>query len=268
MWTIASEQQAHAVQADGLTLPLPRRVALLLSGILVAVFVDLWLGGPLKALDVWLSRWTVPEDSVLRGPFGVLDSIGLRGVTVPILIALVLWLRRQTGRWRPLGVAVVTVLAVNVAIGSMKVLAGRGRPSTQSPDLFTGDVLWPSGHAANIVITGGLIVYLLRAYGHHPIGRWLGMSIVAVPSLLMATVSVALGYHWLSDLLAGAIVGLLVVGGVTSWDASATRRHHSDIVGRDGPTGGTMSPIDASQARRRQRRAPRPGGRSAGTTAA
>lgn len=248
--TIPISQAAGVVQPEGDASP--RRSGLVLSSVLVAVFIDLWLGGPLKALDVWLAHWTVAESTGLRGPLGVVDSIGLRGATLPVLMLVVFWLRRRTGRWRPLGVALVTVVVINVAIGSMKVLAGRGRPSMQSPDLFTGDVLWPSGHAANVVITSGLIVYLVRHYGQCPIGRRAGWLIVAVPSAAMTAVSVALGYHWLTDLVAGVIVGQLVVVGVTSWDArsahdrcrnSYRRGLSADVVssptGHSEPTPGT-----------------------------
>ena len=191
---------------------------------LTVIFFDIWFGGPLQALDLWLANWTIEQGSAWHGLASILDNIGLRGLTAPILVITGFWLRRRTGWWRPLWLVVFSILMLNFVVGSLKLAVGRGRPAGLAPDLFVGDMMWPSGHAANIAMTTALLVYLVRSYGHRPISNKAAGAMIAVPSLVMTTVSVALGYHWFSDLLAGTIVGLSVAGGVAHWDAS----HRSD----------------------------------------
>ncbi len=196
-------------------LGLPR----LLVVALVTIFVDLWWGGPLKAIDIVLSGWAVDSSTtLLHLALRALDTIGRRALTTPFLLVWVLWLRWRTGRWRPLALAAVAVVAVNVTVGTMKVAVGRGSPSAAAPELFVGGVMWPSGHAANVAVTATMLIYLLRRYGHQHINWAAGAVAVAAPSAVMATVSVSLGFHWLSDLLAGSIVGYLVAIAVIRLD--------------------------------------------------
>jgi membrane-associated phospholipid phosphatase len=200
----------------------------------IAVFLDISLGGPLLALDTWLARRSIDPSSPLFGPASLIDRIGLRGVTVPLLVVFGLGLRRSTGRWRPLGLATLAVLALNLTVGALKLGVGRGHPSSGDPDLFAGGVMWPSGHAANIAMTTALLMWLLRRYGRWPLSRAVAAAVVVVPTAMMTTVSVALGYHWLSDLVAGALIGLSVAALVRWWDGG----HDA----RDRPTDRSESP--------------------------
>jgi membrane-associated phospholipid phosphatase len=196
----------------------PGSVTVALTVGLAAVFFDIWLGGPLKAADLRVARWAISESSPLFGPAHVLDRIGLRGLTVTILLLFAYALGRRLGTWRPLGLIVVAVFLVNLIVGVLKIVVGRGRPALWAPDPFVGDVMWPSGHAANIVLTTALLFYLFRVYGQRPISLRREVLAVSVPSVVMTVVSAGLRYHWLSDLVAGSIVGLLVVVVVTRWD--------------------------------------------------
>jgi membrane-associated phospholipid phosphatase len=189
-----------------------------LGVVLVAVFVDLSVGGPFAAADMWALRFRIPRFSPLR-PYGnVLDGFGLRAVTAPALVALAFWLRRRTGRWRPLVLTILALLVLNVVVGAMKYTIGRGDPASGGVDLFQGGVMWPSGHAANVSMTWTMVVYLLRSYDRRRIGRWRGVAVVVVPSAFMTVISLVLGYHWLSDLIAGTIVGVLIAAAVIRLD--------------------------------------------------
>jgi hypothetical protein len=86
---------------------------------------------------------------------------------------------------------------------------------------------YPSGHTANIVLVYGLSVYLL--------GRYFGVSrrvygamwaAVALLSVMMVVVSMSLNWHWFADLVAGLIIGGLVLEVTVAADIwSATARN-------------------------------------------
>ncbi|MFV0523530.1 MAG: phosphatase PAP2 family protein [Acidimicrobiales bacterium] len=193
------------------------------SILLVLIFADLAVGGPMLTFDRLTAPLGVSRDSPYR-PYGdLLDHVGLRAVTVPILLAVVLWVwRRGRGGIRPFVISFLSVLSVNLVVGTLKVVVGRDNPLSGQPELFNGGIMWPSGHAANVTMTAALVVYLLRSYGGVPIGRRLGMLIIGIPAVHMMVISAVLGYHWVSDLAAGWIVGLMVaitVVGVLDNDA-------------------------------------------------
>ncbi|MFV0258784.1 MAG: phosphatase PAP2 family protein [Acidimicrobiales bacterium] len=193
------------------------------SILLALIFADLAVGGPMLTFDRITAPLGLSRESPYRVYGDLLDHVGLRVVTIPILLAVVLWLwRRGRGGIRPFVITLLSVLSVNLVVGTLKVVVGRDNPLSGEPQLFNHGIMWPSGHAANVTMTAALVVYLLRTYGGLPIGRRLGMLMIAVPAFHMMVVSAVLGYHWVSDLAAGWIVGLMVaisVVGVVDNDA-------------------------------------------------
>jgi PAP2 superfamily protein len=76
--------------------------------------------------------------------------------------------------------------------------------------MFAGDnVLYPSGHAANVIFHYGLVVALMIRYGMVPsaLRRRLYVSFVVFLFVLMTWVSVYRHTHWFSDLIAGGMIG-------------------------------------------------------------
>lgn len=195
----------------------PERLAVTVPLAMVLTLIVILLGlvlGPLKALDIEVRRWAVSPSSAWRGPLIVPDTIGRRFLTAPLLVAFAGVLAWRSGRWRPLTLAGAAILALNVFVGLIKIAVGRGSSILENPNLFVGGMMWPSGHASNIAMTMALALYLLRRYeGWDPSPRTMA-AFVAAPSLIMCSASVALGFHWLSDLVAGLIAGLLVAYGV------------------------------------------------------
>jgi hypothetical protein len=138
-----------------------------------------------------------------------IDRIGQRLLCVPLLLGGMWWLSRRLGSLRPLIIGVGATLLLNFAVGVLKLASGRESPRTGGPELFVGDnVLFPSGHTANVIFHYGLLVALvLRYIDLSPWRRRLLVALVPATFLLMTGISVYRHTHWLSDLVAGGLIG-------------------------------------------------------------
>ena len=203
------------------TTPVTRGLALgALLAIGFAVFT--WLvAGPLKEaqIDRRLNR-DYPIDPV-RDWLVLLDRVGQRAVCLPILALAVAWVALRHRKARPVLVALVGVLAVNLVVWILKLWLGRGQPGSNRPGFFIEGQAYPSGHAANIVMVYGLAVYLIA---HYTLAsrrtRHVLIGIVAGLMVLMTTVSVLLRWHWLTDLIGGYLVAGALLAVIVAVDAA------------------------------------------------
>jgi undecaprenyl-diphosphatase len=92
----------------------------------------------------------------------------------------------------------------------LKQLVSRARPSFTDPVTVAGGYSFPSGHALNSMAFAACAVILL-----HPVlagrGRTVLWALAAAFVLLVGFDRVALGVHYVSDVLAGWTVGLATV---------------------------------------------------------
>jgi membrane-associated phospholipid phosphatase len=200
----------------------------MLSAGLFLVIVDVFVQGPLVELDLWVHRFDGQRQYPgLNRAAIIYDHVGQRGVLIPLLliVAGVLAWRHRT--WRPVSLAVFCVVSLNVAVGAMKILIGRAETETGSPDVLTGGVIFPSGHSSNMVLTGGLIIYLLRRYTERPPVRLLAV-VVGVATTLTCLTSIYIGSHWVSDLIGGMLVGGLLLQAVIVFDRATMRARLRD----------------------------------------
>lgn len=198
------------VAHDGWTTPVSSAVAT--AGFLGAVFVGFTLLAlePLMAIDAYFNL--DPPPAAWRPVLHVLDRVGQRAVGLPVLALVVYLCWRRTRSWRPAALAVVAVFALNLLVLVLKVGLGRGQPALADPSFFIGGMAYPSGHTANIVLVYGLAVYLLGRYLQ--VSRRtqaVGWVLVVGLSVLMVAVSMSLNWHWFADLVAGLLVGGVVL---------------------------------------------------------
>ncbi len=194
---------------------------LALSGFLFLVFLGFTLlaMGPLISLDTYFNLGPAPDAWV--PVLQVLDRIGQRAVCLPILAVVTFLCCRYRESWRPAWVAAASVFGVNLVVLVLKVLLGRGQPGAVDPAFFVGGAAYPSGHTANIILVYGLAAYLLGRY--RSIGGtalrviW---SVVALLCVLMVVTSLTLDWHWFADLVAGLLVGGLVLQLTVAVDAA------------------------------------------------
>jgi membrane-associated phospholipid phosphatase len=187
--------------------------ALRWSGILFAGFLivthQVLISGPLTNIDKNLSNREHPEFS---GFFGFLirrlDDLGLRGVTATALLIGALYIAKRFNTWRPLNLAILSILSLNLVVGIFKFWLGRTKPKVGLDLLHAGGMSYPSGHASNAILIWGVLAYLIFRYAHvdRYRGRLASASVGAI-SLTVCVVSLVRDTHWFSDLLGGLLIG-------------------------------------------------------------
>lgn len=183
-----------------------------LAGFLGLVFVAVTLlaMGPLAKFDAYFSL-APPPRSWLPALYA-LDRIGQRAVCLPILAVVTLLVCRRRRSWRPAVVAATSVFFLNLLVLLLKLGLGRAGPYTVDPSFFNGGLAYPSGHSANIVLVYGLVAYLVGTYASP--GRKVQLLLWGVVGLLSVTMlitSLTLDWHWFADLVAGLLVGGIVL---------------------------------------------------------
>lgn len=170
--------------------------------------------------DSWLQLMVSSRTAPVTAVALVLDKLGNIYVTLPVRIALAgyLVLRR---RWWHLAAFVAAVVTSEILIGTLKGIYDRPRPPGSLVE--TSGASFPSGHsiAASVTVVAAVIALV-------PPGRrraaWGGAAVAF--SVLMALSRAYLGAHWLSDAVAGVLLGTscallaaLVVGALQRrWD--------------------------------------------------
>ena len=140
--------------------------------------------------------------------FKKVDNLGLRGLTATVLIIVALIIARKFKSWRPLNLAILSILALNLFVGLAKLGIGRTKPRLNIDLIQAGGLSYPSGHASNALLTWGMLAYLIYRYTHRDgfHGRSLAIA-VGVITLAVCAVSLFRNTHWFSDLLGGLFIG-------------------------------------------------------------
>ncbi|MBI5521935.1 MAG: phosphatase PAP2 family protein [Desulfarculus sp.] len=178
-------------------------LALMLAGVVLVITLgadepvkrwsEAWRPSPLARLWAWLAYWG-----------------GLGGTQATLLAALALlwgWWGRRPTHWRAGLAGVASVALSGILVQVCKHLFGRPRPRLALPSdeyfgpTFQSDLLsFPSGHATtSLAVAAALSVFYPRL-------AWLFYLLAALISLGR----VVGNSHYLSDVLAGALLGLMV----------------------------------------------------------
>lgn len=137
-----------------------------------------------------------------------IDDLGLRGLTATALIIAAIYIARRFKTWRPVNLAILSLLALNLTVGLAKLLIGRTKPQLNVDLIYAGGLSYPSGHASNALLSWGVLAYLIYRYAH--VDRYRGRLAstgVALISLSVCVVSLFRNTHWLSDLVGGLFIG-------------------------------------------------------------
>ncbi len=192
---------------------------LLLFGFL-AVTQQVLTNGPLVAYDRELNSQPKPQFDGFSGfVLRRLDDLGLRGVTATVLLIAAAFIAYKFKTWRPLNLAVLSLLLLNVTVGGSKILLGRTKPRDGFDLLHAGGMSYPSGHASNAVLSWGILAYLIYRYAK--VDRYQGRLAsagVALITLTVCTVSLIRHTHWFSDLLGGVFIGSALLVAVIAVD--------------------------------------------------
>jgi membrane-associated phospholipid phosphatase len=139
----------------------------------------------------------------------LVDDLGLRSVTALVLLVTATLIGRRFKSWRPFNLSLLSLVLLNLTVGVSKLLFGRTKPHSGFDLVFTDSGLsYPSGHAANAILTWGIFAYLIFRYSHKE--PFEGMRLTWFVSIITAGVCLASLYrntHWFSDLLGGLFIG-------------------------------------------------------------
>jgi membrane-associated phospholipid phosphatase len=168
--------------------------------------------------NTWIRRldeWIYNRDFLLITPgktptlVMLVDDLGLRSITALFLIITAVLIGRRFKSWRPINLSILSLLLLNLTVGASKLLFGRTKPHSGFDLVFTDSGLsYPSGHAANAILTWGIIAYLIFRYSHKE--PFEGMRLTWFVSIITTGVCLASLYrntHWFSDLLGGLFIG-------------------------------------------------------------
>lgn len=181
--------------------------ALACAAILLFLALQVILQGPLTRVDQevtlffalrrqeWLTRFTL---------FFADAHDTVRVLAATALIAMWRFWRRDLRDVRLLAVVPAGML-LNVAL---KHLFQRPRPVLEEPLVHISTFSFPSGHAVASTVFYGALCALVFAHTRSPALRALAVLAAMVMVLLVSFSRVYLGAHYLSDVIAGAAVGL------------------------------------------------------------
>ena len=192
---------------------------LLFFGFLV-VTQQVLTNGPLVSYDKEINSQPKPQFEGLAGfILRRLDDLGLRGLTAVVLLIAASFIAYKFKTWRPLNLAMISLLSLNLVVGTFKVVLGRTKPRDGFDLLHAGGMSYPSGHASNAVLSWGILAYLIYRYAKvdRYQGRLASAGVVLI-SLTVCVVSLIRHTHWFSDLLGGLFVGSALLVAVIAID--------------------------------------------------
>jgi len=192
---------------------------LLFVGFLI-VTQQVLTNGPLVGYDKEINSQSKPQFEGLAGfILRRLDDLGLRGLTATVLLIAATFIAYKFKTWRPLNLAMISLLSLNLVVGTFKIVLGRTKPRDGFDLLHAGGMSYPSGHASNAVLSWGILAYLIYRYAK--VDRYQGRLATAgvvLISLTVCVVSLIRHTHWFSDLLGGLFVGSALLVAVIAID--------------------------------------------------
>ncbi len=190
----------------------------------VVAFVALTVAlarGHLLDLDQRVADWSLThQPPAPRWIARVLNYLGQGGqVLMPVAVILTGLLARRTRSIRAVLPFVAAFVLTLVTIGPAKVFFDRAAPRFTGPEravLFNpfaeGDyaLSYPSGHMGNVLVWYSVLALLITALLGRALtaGEWITLRIV--PVVIVFGTTVYLGYHWITDSVAGVLLGLVL----------------------------------------------------------
>jgi membrane-associated phospholipid phosphatase len=182
------------------------------------VAVGLASGGWLLRLDQRVAAATGVaglRTGVPRLLLELASQCGGRAVLAVVLLAVAgraAWRQRTA---RPLVRAVLALVLLTAVVGAVKLGTGRPAPGSFSS---RGGSSFPSGHVANAVVVWGVVRWTAVASGAPAAVQRLTARLAVAAPVVAGAAMLLLGFHWLSDVVAGVAVGVSLLGVVHALD--------------------------------------------------
>jgi membrane-associated phospholipid phosphatase len=197
---------------------------------------DLLTRGWLERMDLQVSEvisdWNL-QDSAAFPFLWVLTQLGGRVAILAVLAVLVGYLAWRRHTWLPLVRVLIALGLLTVVVYAIKNGTGRTAPGFPGSFFFHEDgASFPSGHVANAVLMWGVARWQAVEYGLPlRVQRAFWLLSIAGP-VVTGLAMISLDYHWVTDAVVGACVGLLLLGVVHALDAMVLSRWVRARAGR------------------------------------
>jgi len=193
-----------------------RRIAAIGSGVAIGVVLVLGLLVRIQVIVDEVDGEWMEEVLEMRGPFWeavsrVFDFLGggwFAIAFVPVVVGVALLVLRRP--WSAMYFVGASAISAGL-VQALKVLYARVRPADILTDLHSG--AYPSGHVANAATIAVIATVL--------VARWWVAVAGAGYVVLMALSRTYLGAHWVTDTIAGALLGAAIA--VLGWVLLAPR---------------------------------------------
>lgn len=191
-----------------------------------------WLEGmDLRVSDV-IGGWGL-RDSAAFPLVWVVTQLGGRVTILVVLAALVGHLAWRRRTWLPLVRVLLALGLLTVAVYAIKQGTGRTAPGYPGVFFFHADgQSFPSGHVANAVLMWGIARWQAVEYGLPARVQRAFWLLSVVGPVASGAAMVSLNFHWLTDAVVGACVGVVLLGVVHALDAMVLSRWVRARAGR------------------------------------
>jgi membrane-associated phospholipid phosphatase len=223
--------------ARGFMVPFPPTgpsLTVLIAGLLITVAGFVWVTidaispvGAIGRVDEWVasSGLYFGRDHALYSLFAGFALLGQRVVVTPVMLFVAVRAgRKHHQMFIPL-LAVGFWFLFNAATAVVKHTTGR--PSVYKGDAYTwfgNGTLFPSGHITGAVVMWGVIAYLL-ALETSTRGKRRTVTGWVVVNFVVFVGTWGMGYHWVSDMIAGVFLGLSLLAAYLIIMQIATRHN-------------------------------------------
>lgn len=170
--------------------------------------------GPDAAVQAWFTAQA--DGGTGARVAGALAALGEKGIAGSLLAIIVIWACTRRRTPRPALATAVAVVGTALTVVVLKVAIGRTAPGAGASDVLAGGRSYPSGHAATAAVCLLLMALLIASALRGRPRRGVVIA-AAVLSVAVAWATVSLGFHWVSDVVGGLLVGAAWATGVRPW---------------------------------------------------
>ncbi|GAA1981592.1 hypothetical protein GCM10009817_23520 [Terrabacter lapilli] len=176
-------------------------------------------------LDTAVSLRSPGLDSAVTAFTDVGGPVGMP-ILALVAVAVITWRRR---RWTPFVLALIAAAGSLVMTIAGKDFVDRARPpaSLAVPPLESSPS-FPSGHTLNATVLTTVVVYLVLIETTAAWQRTVAIAVGTLFVLSMGLSRVFLGHHWLTDVIAGWLIGL-------AWALAVITAHRLWLTLRERP---------------------------------
>jgi membrane-associated phospholipid phosphatase len=207
--------------------------ALVVGGL---VTLDLLTSGASERFDLRISEvvkgWGL-ADSTAYPLVWLVTQLGGRVTILVVLAGLVGYLGWRFRTVLPALRVLTAVVLLTGVVYAVKYGTGRTAPGYPGSYFFHADgASFPSGHVANAVLMWGVARWQAVEYGLPAGVQRIFWWLAVVGPLLTGLSMISLDFHWVTDAVVGAAVGILLLGVVHALDALVLSRWVRARAGR------------------------------------